>query len=106
MLLIITQVLRFTTVVRSARPRQMRGTSTARVRASTVWTKVVADSLWTHSGTWLVSEIDSMRWGTKGSMSLLPMDLQHMTRVSLAASFTALRMSTMQSARMGTISGR
>ncbi|ABT14297.1 hypothetical protein MT325_m743L [Paramecium bursaria chlorella virus MT325] len=41
-----------------------------------------------------------------GSMSLLPMDAQHLMRAAFAATFTEGRRSTMHSDNIGTISGR
>lgn len=77
-----------------------------RVRASTLWTKVVALSLCTQSGTSAGAPMQRMRWGTKGSMSRLPMAAQHLVSASVAAARTVGFRSTMQLVTTGTISGR
>ena len=106
MLRMMTQALRRMGVVRSVRPRTSRGTRMDRVRASTDCTNVVADSLCTQSGTSPGAPMQRIRWGTKGSMSRLPMAVQHLVSASVAAVRTVGLRSTMQLVTTGTISGR
>mmetsp|Transcript_7118 Transcript_7118/g.14403 ORF Transcript_7118/g.14403 Transcript_7118/m.14403 type:complete len:214 (+) Transcript_7118:2485-3126(+) len=90
----------------SLKPRDSRGTIMARAEPSTVWTKVQDARAWMVSGTWEMLDTASMMVGITFSISLLPMATQHFCMVTLACTFTASVMSTMQADTTGTISGR
>mmetsp|Transcript_3591 Transcript_3591/g.15784 ORF Transcript_3591/g.15784 Transcript_3591/m.15784 type:complete len:358 (-) Transcript_3591:22-1095(-) len=107
MLSMMTADLRLMAVICwKKRPRWRRGPMMERVGASTCWTKVVAASLWTHSGTSSTLWMHSMRVGMKGSMSMLPTHLPHFSIVAVDACFTSSRMCTITCASSGIISGR
>mmetsp|Transcript_25691 Transcript_25691/g.83295 ORF Transcript_25691/g.83295 Transcript_25691/m.83295 type:complete len:428 (-) Transcript_25691:238-1521(-) len=101
------QMMRATCLLRAVSPRWLRalarrGTTTDNVAESTDWTKVVAASLWTVSGTSFGRIAADTKAGRTWSMSLLPLSSKHSLKASAAASATSFFVSQRQVATAGT----
>ena len=88
------------------KPRWRSGPMMESVGDSTCWTKVVAASLWTHSGTSSTLLMHSIKVGMNGSMSRLPTHVATLAMDSVDAFLTSSRMCTMTCASSGMISGK